>query len=410
LKNNEVADHSDEDSSKYRVKRRKNARHALGAILLSSVVILSLSVAFYVGVVKRRRKSISGAAPVPGDTNLLRKVPDNESDIAALANSELEVADIVSVRGKRNIAEIVPTRDWRHCIDHPPSPKDGVSVEFKIEPLWLPAYPTSLPNAGYAEFLSTLTGVPKAAKSYYRSSPTLKRCHNPHTDNKVQAVTCEIVHPIVPCQRPHPSKQADRFGSKVVVGLRNPLTAFSAVQQMKAEAYHGQKGQVEKEQWEEFRDQYVGTTSDSHLLNEWKNFIVEWRDMKPYSVDTYMPWEYWIDDFKGPALAKRFALALKEEGFPVLYDGTEVECLWHRYIYEPLVAENKKLTEEGWYDPEYTTVQLELIASELEKFGEEIKEKLRSQDEENGRRPGDEHLIAILYDYASTVRDLIHKK
>jgi hypothetical protein len=64
----------------------------------------------------------------------------------------------------------------------------------KVEPLWLPAYPTSLPAVPYADLVTALTGVSNGAKNYYRGSKGLKRCHNLKSENNVQAITCEIVH------------------------------------------------------------------------------------------------------------------------------------------------------------------------------------------------------------------------
>ena len=82
---------------------------------------------------------------------------------------------------------------------------------------------------------------------------------------------------IVPCNRPHPSAQSENFGKVVLLALRNPLTAFPAYHQSKAEAYHGQVGQVEKEKWAEFRDQYVEKDGTTPLFDEWKNYVIEWR-------------------------------------------------------------------------------------------------------------------------------------
>ena len=122
----------------------------------------------------------------------------------------------------------------------------------------------------------------------------------------------------------------------------------------------------------------------------------------------YMPWEYWSNEVKGPALAKRLSLVLKQEGFPILYD--DAECLWLKHFYEPIIAEEHKHVEEGWYEPNYTLAQLEVIASELEKFVGEIKVKWGNKDEGNGMRPGDDHLVEILIGYASSARNAIREK
>ena len=87
-------------------------------------------------------------------------------------------------------------KDWSHCLDiHSPSNSRSnvqVKVYERVEPLWLPAYPTSLPAVPYSDLITALTGIKNGAKSYYRSSPSLKRCHG--TKSYVDAVTCEIVH------------------------------------------------------------------------------------------------------------------------------------------------------------------------------------------------------------------------
>ena len=83
---------------------------------------------------------------------------------------------------------------------------------------------------------------------------------------------------IVPANRPSPAQQSKVFGKAILMALRNPITAFPAHHQSKAEAYHGQKGQVGKDAWIKFRDQYVGNGGEvSHLFAEFKKFIAEWR-------------------------------------------------------------------------------------------------------------------------------------
>lgn len=86
------------------------------------------------------------------------------------------------------------SRDWSHCIDILPQPSFNKKEDKRVEPLWIAAYPTSLPAKPYADVITALTGVKNGAKSYYRSSPTLKRCHGTSSNTNIQAVTCEIVH------------------------------------------------------------------------------------------------------------------------------------------------------------------------------------------------------------------------
>ena len=81
----------------------------------------------------------------------------------------------------------------------------------------------------------------------------------------------------MPCLRPTPTQQKDLFSDKLFVSIRNPLSGFFSVYQSKAEAYHGAKGQVAKKDWINFRDQYVGNETQSHMFNQWEELIMVWR-------------------------------------------------------------------------------------------------------------------------------------
>lgn len=301
-------------------------------------------------------------------------------------------------------------KDWSHCnniVKTTYQISNSKIDKVKVEPLWLPAYPTSLPGDKgdiYSQFLTVLTGLDTAFRNYYRQSKTLKRCHSLN-DDSIIGVTCEIVHPIVPCQRPHPSDQSDNFGEAVLLALRNPASAFPAFHQEKAVKYHGVKGQVEREQWISFRDEYLGNATSSHLFEEWKNFIMEWRSMKPYHVAMYLPYEDWFDETKGKILVKRLSEVLKTNGFPVLNSGDTandaLECAWRKNMYEVVMAEEGKRKEEGWYTPDYTTDQKLIMANHLERFASEIK------DVANEERPGDDNLIAILNEYRKSILDSV---
>ncbi|KAL3779692.1 hypothetical protein HJC23_010560 [Cyclotella cryptica] len=287
----------------------------------------------------------------------------------------------------------------------------------KVEPLWLPAYPTSLPgkNGGiYSDFLSRVTGIDNAARNYYRSSKTLKRCHSLNNPSNI-GVTCEIVHPIVPCERPHPSSQSDNFGGVILVALRNPLTAFPAYHQEKAEKYHNVKGQVEVKDWVSFRDRYVGNGTHSPLFEEWKHFIMEWRNMDPYVVAMYLPFERWFDFGEGPILVKRLAGVLKREGHPVIYDGVsddntsepnDLECTWLKQVREAINAEDTRRATEGWYTPEYRPEQKQMLATMLETFAEEVASHAKGDD---GVPRGDDELIGILHEYKDSILRSIWK-
>ena len=158
----EGASNSDEEvnnyqeSGKYGVKGRKNAASA--KIYLMVVITFAL---IYL---------------VSKDTE--QKGGNNESSLI-----ESKADDTKRV--------VAPKKDWSKCNDTKPNEKP--TIDKRVEPLWLPNYPTSLPG-GYSDFLEALTGVAKGAKSYYRSSRGLKRCHLVKSDSNVDGVTCEIVH------------------------------------------------------------------------------------------------------------------------------------------------------------------------------------------------------------------------
>lgn len=146
---------------------------------------------------------------------------------------------------------------------------------------------------------------------------------------------------------------------------------------------------------------------NSHLFNEWKNFIMEWRDMKPYYVGGYLPFEYWTDEAKGPKLVGKVFKILKEEGFPTHYDDTEessnfrsdIECLWYRHVFAPMLDDEK--SRAGWYVPNFTDDQKETLLGELDRFASEIEEMQINNG--NSTRPGDEDLVAILRGYMQVI-------
>ena len=334
-------------------------RRSLGRVLLVALYVFLLAACFD-GVVLRRRKEFT-------------------------AEPEKREADATPI-------------DFSQCRD--PLPKISASeATRRIEPLWLPTYPTSLPES-YSAFLTELTGLPAAAKNYYRQSKSLRRCHVKDNQLNLDSVTCETVHPIIPADRPHPSAQAAGFGKAVLVAIRNPLTAFPAFHQEKAVKYHGVQGQVPEDEWTEFRDEWVNKT----LWKEWRGFVEEWRKMEPYHVAAYLPYESWSDATKGPDLVERFVEALKQEEFPVLVSDargstpSNLACLWHSQIRKPMeIAEEEHQT---WYTAQYTREQLKKLADDLDEFAQDIK----SMEGTSNARPGDDQLISILAEYRDAVK------
>lgn len=141
----------------------------------------------------------------------------------------------------------------------------------------------------------------------------------------------------------------------------------------------------------------------SHMLND--ALLGTWgRNMTPYHIEGYLPWEDWTDDRAGPALANKLARALTQGGLPVLYDGEDdVGCLWHTHLRAAIAADEKKHAEEGWYAPEYTPEQRGMIAGELDAFAAEIEGQAGGE----GERPGDRELVGILQRYAASAREVL---
>lgn len=368
--------------------RGSKPRRSFGGVLLVAVFVF-LAAAGFDGIVVRRRKEFT-AEP------------------------------------ERKEADATPAIDFTQCGDQ--LPKISASEPTRrIEPLWLPNYPTSLPGS-YSAFLTELTGLPAAAKNYYRQSRSLRRCHVKNNQPNLDSVTCEIVHvsfldhaclsftcsnsscalpriietiqPIIPADRPHPSAQAAGFGKAVLVAIRNPLTAYPAFHQEKSVNYHGVQGQVSESEWNEFRDEWF----DKTLWKEWRGFVEEWRKMEAYFVKLYLPYESWSDEVKGPDLVEKIADALKQEEFPVLVSGSKesapsnLACLWHSQIRNPMaIAEEQHRT---WYTAQYTSEQLKKMADDLDEFARDIK----SMEGTSNARPGDDQLISILTEYRDAVK------
>lgn len=304
-------------------------------------------------------------------------------------------------------------KDWSDCSANPAPNKSSERSGKLGEPLWLPAYPTSLPgvsgfaNPGlsgnakiYEQFISRLTGFKSGANNYYRSHKKLKKCHS--TEPNDPGVTCEIVHPLITT---NPWAQSKKFGKEVLIALRNPLSAFPAYHQDKAFKYHGAKGQVSREEWRKFRDEYVADSSDAtKLFAEWKKYVLEWRSMDPYRVAMYLPYERWHNENTGPELVLEFSRALERGGFPVLFEGRELECLWYETVYKALLKEKEKCDKDGWYVPDYTNEQREMLADQLETFAKEIESEMNV---EGKRRNGDEELVAILREYKEDIKGAV---
>ena len=168
-------------SKKYHGRRRGGRISISAGKLFLYMIVVSLLVAICTGITRHRSQYT-----VPTANNNTNTTESQQVEI----NVEAKEATT-----SRKLDAIQPLKlDWSHCKSKPPTQKPKPTIDKKVEPLWLPAYPTSIPMLHYSELVEALTGVENGHKTYYRTSPTLKRCHILNRDVKVGAVTCESVH------------------------------------------------------------------------------------------------------------------------------------------------------------------------------------------------------------------------
>ena len=167
-------------SKKYHGRRGRRISISAGKLFLYMIVI-SLFVAICTGIMRHRSQYT---------------VPTANNNTNTTESQQVETkVEAKEATTSRKLDSIQPLKlDWSHCKTKPPTQKAKPTIDKKVEPLWLPAYPTSIPMLHYSELVEALTGVENGHKTYYRTSPTLKRCHILGRDVKVGAVTCESVH------------------------------------------------------------------------------------------------------------------------------------------------------------------------------------------------------------------------
>ena len=174
-----AADNDIQGSPSKKYGRRRGRRSISAGKLFLHMIMISLTVAICTGIMRHRSQY---TVPTANNTNT------TESQQVETVTSEAAKEATTS----RKLDAILV--DWSHCKTKPPTQKPKPTIDKKVEPLWLPAYPTSIPMLHYSELVKALTGVENGHKTYYRTSPTLKRCHILNRDVKVGAVTCESVH------------------------------------------------------------------------------------------------------------------------------------------------------------------------------------------------------------------------
>jgi len=175
-------------SKKYHGRRRGRRITISAGKLFLYMIMIALLVAICTGIMRHRSQYTVPTANNNNTNTIESQQVETKGDV------QQEEAKAISTTS-RKLDSIQPLKlDWSHCKTKPPTQKAKPTIDKKVEPLWLPAYPTSIPMLHYSELVEALTGVENGHKTYYRTSPTLKRCHILNRDVKVGAVTCESVH------------------------------------------------------------------------------------------------------------------------------------------------------------------------------------------------------------------------
>jgi hypothetical protein len=267
------------------------------------------------------------------------------------------------------------------------------------KPFWVPSYPAS-DNGLFAPLVIALTGnVASHAKSYYASSPVLKKCFSRGGGGDSMTITCQQLHPIVGIG-PLPEKQVDKFQPLVIMPLRNPLSGAPEHYQQKAVLYHGATQQVPASDWRAYRDEWLQQT----IVSGWNSVVTTWKDMKEYQgIALYIPLEHVLNVQRGPLVVEQLATLLRQAGFPVIPES-DVACAWYR-VTKPHIqaamdrsAEGKMTARQALrypfatdYIPGYTAQQKAYIVTEL----------LELQQ----RYPDDTVLHSILQEYIQEIQE-----
>jgi hypothetical protein len=251
------------------------------------------------------------------------------------------------------------------------------------KPLWMPSYPGSGAASASKQgdvmkpIVNALSGLNAGSKNYHMSSKRLRRCKALAGPSNPTAV-CTNGHPMTPVG---PEAQTEEFDSRVILVIRNFRDAYPAFHNDKAIAYHGAKGQVDKNEWRKFRDQYL-----SGSFGQWKETITVWKTMEYYRIGMYFPFETILDPQKGPSLMQRLGEQLAAAGF-VVAPPDQMPCIWYRAVH----GEHKRQAQFYKYIPGYTIVQRDYLLAEMDKFIQEMSE--------------DKELVAILKEYRVDIRD-----
>ena len=155
----------------------------------------------------------------------------------------------------------------------------------------------------------------------------------------------------------------DQFDSRVLLGIRNPLTAFPANINERVHKYHDPTpGQVPENVWRRWRNNALDVTIDG-----WMDHIRNWGNMSHYYVETYVTYEHWLDPDRGPAVIQKIADTLRGAGFSVA-PPEDFPCIWYHSIGDKYVFDKEFFK----YVPGYTVEQRDSVLAKLQIFMEEM--------------------------------------
>jgi hypothetical protein len=318
--------------------------------------------------------------------------------------------------------------------------KDCSSIQFTspatrkgswtTKPIWMPSYPTSMEDRVVKSLITSLTGNPAGAKSYYASRKGLRKCKG-----DTETVVCTLIHPMIMMDpTPAHAKYTSSFSPAVIYALRNPATAIPAHINSKEIQYHHHPSgeQISEATWKAHRDgendKFLVTLQEwSRQLRTWRNMTLNTSDSSPYyRVEMYIAYERFMDYRTGPELVLQLTTLLQSQGFdipvasqlipaslsgtkngdktPLVANQTAVDvnlaatCLWYQSIGKTKLRQHAKYQfEYSSYRPSYLVNQQQLMIKELS----DLKNELGSATE---RARGDAALKQILEEYLENVQ------
>ena len=234
---------------------------------------------------------------------------------------------------------------------------------FTTKPIWMAMPPYTISDPFHKKLINPLTGTSAGAKSFYASMKGKLR----HCIGNGQSVTCLNIHPSIEMNNGMPDSYSDRFYSKYIIILENPMTSIPSGYNAKSEKYGGTVGQMGEEEWRKARDLWF-----EGMLKSWKETITTWNSTKNYAIGMYLVNEDLYDTEKGPSTVSALRSFLNESGFAVAPEE-DVECIWFNAVGEESITRFHKFHYDYEdYFPGFTQNQKDLMLKELKELKNEF--------------------------------------